>query len=149
MSASHSAVARHFHIVRETEGPNQGYFVDYFLRFTGNTEGESWCASFVSKVNDIATKGRMTVTRTASTIVMLADLRVKGRIVTNPQVDDLYFFVHDDGTAHHVGIVTGLAPLTGIAGNTSADGLSSNGDGVWEHQILVPPHNVVFARLPG
>ncbi len=149
MSASLSAVARHFLFVRETEGPNAGYFVSYFLRFTGNVEGQSWCASFVAKVNDIATKGRMTVTRTASTILMLGDLSTKGRIVTTPRVDDLYFFVRDDGTPHHVGIVTGVDPLTGIAGNTSKDGLSSNGDGVWEHPINVPRKHLVFARLPG
>lgn len=143
-----SAVARRFLFVRETEGPNAGYWVSWFLRFTGNVEGESWCASFVSRVNEIGTKGKMTVKKTASTIAMLHDLTVQGRIVTTPQADDLYFFVNDAGMPHHVGIVTGVNPLTGIAGNTSQDGLSSNGDGVWEHQILVLPKHVVYARLP-
>ncbi len=147
MSASLSAVARHFLFVRETEGPNAGYWVSYFLRFTGNVEGQSWCASFVAKVNDIATKGRMTVTRTASTILMLGDLSTKGRIVTTPKVDDLVFSIHPNGVAHHVAIVSGLNPLRAIAGNTSIDGLSSNGDGVYEHEITAT--GKVFARLPG
>ncbi len=146
MSASMAAVARHFLFVRETEGPNAGFWVDYFLRFTGNVEGESWCASFVSKVNDIATKGQMTVTRTAGTTLMMENLRAKGRLVTTPQVDDLVFSVNPDGTAHHVAIVTGVNPLTAIAGNTSESGLSDNGTGVFEHPISAA--GKVFARLP-
>ena len=144
MAASHSVIARRFSFVRETEGLNAGTWVSFFLRFTGNTEGESWCASFVSMVNSIATKGRMTVARTASTIVILNDLRAKGRIVTTPAIDDLVFTVRADGTPHHVGIVTAVNPLTSIAGNTSSDGVSSNGDGVYEHAIS--PTNKVFAR---
>ncbi len=147
MSASMSVIAKRFLFVRETEGPNAGTWVAFFLHFTGNTEGESWCASFVSMVNHIATKGRMTVTKTASTIAMLSDARIKGWVVTDPQIDDLVFTVHPDtGLPHHVAIVSALTPLSAVAGNTSSDGTSSNGDGCYEHPIS--PDNKVFVRLP-
>lgn len=146
MSASLSAVARHFLFVRETEGPNHGYWVDFFLRFTGNVEGESWCASFVSRVNDIATKGKMTVLKTASTQAMLNDARQRGLVVSTPHVDDLVFSIRSDGTPHHVAIVTVVSPLTAIAGNTSEDGVSSDGTGVFEHFISLS--SKVFVRLP-
>lgn len=146
MAASLSAVARHFSFVRETEGPNHGYWVAYILGFTGNAEGDSWCASFVSLCDHIATKGAMRVARTASTITMLSRARFKGQVVSSPAVDDLVFSVRADGTPHHVGIVTNVSPLTSIAGNTSADGVSSNGDGVYEHEISAA--GKVFVRLP-
>lgn len=146
MPASLSTIARRFSFVRETEGPNRGYWVHFILAFTGNTEGDSWCASFVSLVDHIATKGRMRVAKTASTVQMLADLRAQGYVVKAPQVDDLVFTVRPNGQPHHVGIVTRLNPLTSIAGNTSADGTSSNGDGVYEHPIS--SFGKVFVRLP-
>ncbi len=146
MNASIGTVARRFLFVREV-GPNAGHWVDFFLRFTGNDEGESWCASFVSRCDDIATKGKMRVLKTASTLAMLNDAKQKGWIVTDPTVDDLAFSVHPDtGLPHHVAIVTGLDPLTAIAGNTSSDGTSSNGDGCYEHPIS--PDSKVFVRLP-
>ncbi len=52
------------------------------------------------------------------------------------------------GRAHHVGIVTVLDPLTSIAGNTSEDGLSSEGTGVFEHALHVAPSRIAFVRLP-
>ncbi len=145
MSASLSTIARRFDFVRETEGPNKGYWVAFFLHFTGNEEGDSWCASFVSVCDWIATKGKMRVKKTASTGEMLAIARSRDQVVTTPQVDDLVFSVHPDGTPHHVAIVTGTTPLTAIAGNTSEDGTSSNGDRVAEHVISTT--NKVFVRL--
>lgn len=148
MPASLSTIARRFDFVRETEGPNRGYWVSYFLRYTGNVEGESWCASFTSKVCDIAYKGKSPGLKSASTIAQLNYARQKGWVVQTPRVDDLFFFVRDDGTPHHTGIVTTLSPLTGIAGNTSETGTSSNGDGVYEHALDVQLRHLVFVRLP-
>lgn len=48
----------------------------------------------------------------------------------------LYLYVNANDHAHHIGFVTSTNPLTGIAGNTSADGTSSNGDGLYEHAIV-------------
>ena len=59
-----------------------------------------------------------------------------------PEVGCLYFYVNDQDHAHHVGFVSSVDPLTGISGNTSADGASDNGDRVAEHTIKA----TVFAR---
>ncbi len=146
MPASLTAVARHFDFVRETEGPNRGYWVNYILRFTGTPEGSSWCAAFTSLVLDIAYKGKSPGLKSASTIAQLNYAKQKGWVVKTPQVDDVFFYVRDDGTPHHTGFVSGLTPLTGIAGNTSEDGASSNGTGVFEHAIN--PAICVFVRYP-
>jgi hypothetical protein len=74
-----------------------------------------------------------------------------------PQVDDLFFYVKEvQGPskikdAFHVGFVTAVGSTgeaNGIAGNTSPDGLDTNGSGVFEHRLAVGSKNIVFARLP-
>lgn len=145
MPASLSTIARRFLFVRETEGPNKGYWVNFIQRFTGNAEGDSWCASFVSLVDDIATKGSMRAVKTASANDMLTAAKAKKQIVPTPAVDDLVFTTHPFGYAHHVGIVTNTNPLMAIAGNTSEDGKSDNGTGVFEHPISTV--NKVYVRL--
>lgn len=143
------SVARRFSFIREVGGPNQGAFVEFIQWFAGGVVGESWCADFVSLVLFIAYRGKPPLAKTGSTRLMLADADRKGYArVDQPQPNDLYFFVHADGTPHHVGIVTSTSPLEGIAGNTSADGLSSDGTGVFEHAIPSDPISVVFIRLP-
>jgi hypothetical protein len=147
-AASLTTVARRWSFVRETDGPNRGAWVSFFQRQCGGQDGDSWCCDFVSVVEDVAYRGRSPLRRTASCQLKLADARRLGLVVTTPAADDLYFFVNADGRAHHIGIVTAVSPLTGIAGNTSEDGQSSNGTGVYEHTLRVEPANVVFVRLP-
>jgi hypothetical protein len=147
--ASPSVVARRFSFVRETDGPNDGTWVSLFQRFTGNRPGDSWCASFVSLVLDIVYRGHVPLRRSASCQSILDECTRKGFVALAgavPQSDDLFFYVNAGG-AHHMGIVTDATPLgtVGIAGNTSSDGASSNGTGVFEH-ALAP--GTVFARLP-
>lgn len=146
MTASLAIVARRFLFVREADGPNAGHWVSFFQRFTGNPEGDAWCASFVCVVDDIATKGKRRLRRTASTREMLADLQRRNLIVSAPRVDDLVFSVDSTGIPHHVAIVTATNPLTTVAGNTSEDGTSSNGTGVFEHTVSAA--HKVYARLP-
>jgi hypothetical protein len=148
MPASLTAVARHLLFVRETDGPNRGAWVSFFQRFCGGVDGDSWCSDFVSVVCDIAYHGRSPLVRSGSSQARLLAARAKGFIVTVPAVDDLYYFVGPDGHAHHEGIVTEVRPLTGIAGNTSVDGTSRNGTGVFEHGLTARAPQVVFARLP-
>lgn len=148
MSVSLSAIARHLNFVRETDGPNRGAWVSCFQRFGGGQDGDSWCADFVSFVEDIAYHGKSPIRRTGSCDFKLADARFKGFVVATPQIDDLYFFINDLGHAHHCGIVTATSPLAGIAGNTSSDGLSADGSGVFEHALNVDPKRIVFVRLP-
>lgn len=135
--ASLSVLARRMNFVRETS-PNDGAWVSLFQRHTGNQPGDSWCMSFVCWLLDIAYKGKSPLAKTAACRTALAECASKGWIVEKPQRDDLFFYVHKDGIAHHVGIVSEVKPdgtVIGIAGNTSEDGTSSNGTGVYEHAI--------------
>jgi hypothetical protein len=146
--ASLVTIAKRLDFIRETQGPNRGYWVEFLQRFCDGVPGDSWCADFESVVENVAYEGHAPTPRTGSTTMKLDFCKKKGWIVTHPQVDDIYFYVYPDGvTAHHIGIVSGVTPLTGIAGNTSQDGTSSNGDGVYDHTISAGP-TTVFARLP-
>lgn len=147
--ASLTAVARHYTFIRETLGPNRGFHVAFLQRFCGGQDGDSWCADFASFVLDVAYMGKSPLHKTGSTRSMLVEATQKGFVVARPKPDCLFFFVRDDGTPHHVGIVTDVRRdgiVVGIAGNTSADGRSANGTGVFEHQI--PTTNIVYVELP-
>lgn len=160
LASSPTIIARRFDHVRETEGQNRGAWVSLFQRFTGNRPGDSWCASFVSFVLDVVYRGASPIKRSASCDDLLRQCQGLNCIVSDPQVDDLFFYVKEvQGPnkikdAYHVGIVSAVdvgvngTALTGIAGNTSPDGLSSNGTGVFEHLLAAGSKNVVFARLP-
>lgn len=142
------AIARRFNFVREVGGANTGAWVSLFQRFAGGEDGESWCCDFESYVEMIAYRGRAPGMRTGSCQQKLDHARGRGWVVTDPRVEDLYFFINAAGHAHHIGIVTAIGTLTGIAGNTSEDGASSNGTGVFEHTLTVPRSLIVFVRLP-
>lgn len=131
--------------VRETNGANAGAWVQFFQRFCGGKVGDSWCADILSFCLAVCYYGKSPIVRSGSTVELLDDCRRKGYIVATPQPEDLCFSVDATGHPHHVAVVTVASPLTTIAGNTSVDGLSSNGDGQYEH----PVHGrFVFARLP-
>lgn len=142
-----TVLARRLSFIRETEGPNRGAWVSMLQRYSSGKDGDSWCAAFVSFVLDVAYHGRPPFPRTESTATMLSAARQIGTIVIRPQRDDLYFYTNPVGFPHHVGIVTSADPLMGIAGNTSEDGTSDNGTGVFEHVISSDPARVVFVRL--
>lgn len=144
--ASLIVVARRLAFIRETLGQNRGAWVGFIQRFTGNGAGDSWCASFMSLILDIAYNGQPPLARTASADAMYRECRNKGFLITSPVLGCLFFYLNSDGIAHHVGISTAIAPLTGIAGNTSPDGLSANGDGVYEH--IINETSLAFAALP-
>lgn len=147
-AASLSVIMRRFSFVKEVDGPNVGTWVSLFQRFCDGVAGDSWCADLVSFCLDVAYRGHSPLVRSGSTVLLLTQARAKRWIVTTPQVDDLFFYVNAAGVPHHVGAVTRPAPLAGIAGNTSADGRSSNGDGVYEHALTVARDRIVFVRLP-
>lgn len=137
-------IARQFAFVRETLGPNRGVFVEAIQRITDNHAGESWCCSFVSFVLWVCYQGAAPLPRTGSCDVAWAV--AKDYETQVPAPGDVFFRVRN-GDATHVGIVTGIDPLTAIAGNTSADGRSSNGTGVFEHP-LERTAEIRFVRLP-
>jgi hypothetical protein len=107
------------------------------------TSSDSWCGFMaIGFVLDIVFAGESPFPRqediNGSTQAALAYARAQGWIVPLSEAvpGDLIFSVHDDGTPHHVAMIEETAPaLTTIAGNTSADGLSSNGDRVAEHIV--------------
>lgn len=140
-------IARRLTFIRETDGPNRGAWVSMLQRFCHGQPGDAWCADFVSFVLDVQYRGKSPLVKTGSTIQLLADARAKGLIRPLPVRGGLYFFVRaTSGEPHHVGIVTGVDPLMGIAGNTSSDGMSDEGVGVFEHPIS--ESNTVYVTLP-
>jgi hypothetical protein len=145
-------VARQFRYLREA-GPNRGLRVEAVQHWSAGVPGESWCDDFaIGFVLDICFQGDSPFPRQrdidGSTVAALAYARAHGWIV--PYADsvpgDLVFSVRADGTPHHIGIETVHAPLTTIAGNTSEDGVSSNGDRVGEH--VVSQDGKVFVHYP-
>lgn len=138
------AEMRKYTFVRETLGPNRGVFVEAFQRIGDGKPGDSWCMDFLSFILWVCYQGAPPLPRTGSCDVAWAI--AKQYEVATPAVGDVFFRVKD-GDAHHVGVVTSTAPLRGIAGNTSEDGKSSNGTGVFEHSLSTTPETR-FVRLP-
>lgn len=141
-------IARQFLFVREAKEQNTGLRVEAIQRWSDGAKGQSWCCHFATMVLDICYQGASEVPRTGSCDVVLARAKTNGWIVTDPAPGDLVLSINpnDPTDAHHIGIVTSADPLTAIAGNTSADGSSSNGDRVAEHAISAT--NKVFVRVP-
>ena len=143
-------VARRFSFVREVGGANRGRWVQFIQRFTGNKPGESWCASFVSLVLNIVYFGNSPLKKSASCDVLLQQCREQGLIIPEPEPGCLVFSMASPNDAHHIAICTGADSnhpnLDAIAGNTSRDGKSNNGDGVYEHDVT--RDGKVFARMP-
>lgn len=136
-------IARLFLFVREA-GANAGARVEAIQRWGNGHVGDSWCAYWATMVLDLAYQGKAPIPRTGvcQTIYELA--QANGWVATTPSVGDLFLYVNAGNHAHHVGFVTSIAPLIGIAGNTSADGTSNNGDRVAEHGIAA----TVFVHYP-
>jgi hypothetical protein len=145
MTATYSpiAVVRMFAFVREA-GQNLGQRVEAIQKWCGGKAGDSYCCYLVTLVLDICFQGNSPIPREGSCQVVYDLCKQKGWLTDKPSVGDLFFYVDENGHAHHIGFVTAIAPLEGIAGNTSPDGKSSNGTGVFEHGI-VATH---FAHYP-
>lgn len=141
-------IAHLFKFVREA-GANHGLRVNAIQTWSGGDDGDSWCCEFATMVLDLFFQGNAPVERTGSCEQVYELAKRKGWLVATPKPGDLYLYVTDEDHAHHIGFVTAAAPLTGIAGNTSIDGSSPNGDGVYEHELTVAPQHVRFVRVPG
>lgn len=128
-------LARKTDFVREA-GQNSGLRVNGIQYWCGGRDDEFWCCYWATMILDIAFKGRCPIKRTGSCEFVHKLARDKGWMVDTPVPGDLCLHLDDSGEAHHIGIVT--EPWNGtyivtIAGNTSKDGKSRNGDGVYEH----------------
>lgn len=138
-------IARQFLFVREA-GANSGLRVEAMQKWCDGDKGQSWCAYFATMILDLCYQGDAPVRRQGLCEDIHQQAIREGWLVDAPQPGDLFLYVTDGGHAHHIGIVTQIAPLTGIAGNTSEDGASSNGDRVAEHPINAA--HCVFVRVP-
>lgn len=142
-------IARQFLFVRESATQNMGQRVEAIQRWCGGFPGQSWCAYFVTMVLDICFQGNSPIPRLGS-CQTIYDLAKQNKWVlddtTTPEVGDIFIYVNDQDHAHHIGFVSN--PGAGIAGNTSEDGKSSNGNGTHEHSISQNRRSVKFIRYP-
>ena len=145
MKYSPTDIMRQFLFVREA-GPNRGLRVEAIQKWCGGVAGASWCCYLATMVLDICFQGASPIPRLGAVQDVYDLARKNGWVVTDPQKDDIYIFVNDADHAHHIGFITDI-PKNGIAGNTSEDGKSSNGDRVAEHGISFGPHTK-FIRYP-
>ena len=137
-------LARKFHYLREA-GANQGLRVNAIQIWSGGQPGDSWCLEFIWFLLDIFYEGAPPFDRMQSVEMFRQYARVQGWQVASPEAGDLVVSVADNH-GHHIGLCTQGIPLTTFAGNTSADGLSSNGDRAAEH--VVSPIGKEYFRLP-
>lgn len=141
-------IARLFLFVREaaTGIQNRGLRVEAIQHWSSGEFGDSWCAEFVTMILDVAYRGNAPIPRQGGVQMIRELCTQRGWTTDTPSIGALYFYVDATDHAHHVGFVTGLSPLTGISGNTSADGTSDNGDRVAEHAITAT-HFAIYPSL--
>jgi len=145
MKYSATDIARQFLFVREA-GPNKGNRVEAIQQWGGGIAGQSWCCWFATMVLDICFEGNAPIPRLGA-CQSVYDLATKnGWLVSKPQKDDIFLYINSEDHAHHIGFITEGGQ--GIAGNTSEDGTSSNGDRVAEHTISTNPARVKYVRYP-
>jgi hypothetical protein len=137
-------IARLFLFVREA-GANRGLRVEAIQHWSAGQFGDSWCAEFATLVLDLLFQGAAPIPRQGAAQGIRDVCTANGWTTDTPSVGDLYFYVDANDHAHHVGFVSIVDPLTGISGNTSADGTSDNGDRVAEHAITAT-HFAAYPR---
>ncbi len=145
MVYSPTDIARQFLYVREV-GPNKGQRVEAIQKWSGGSAGDSWCAEFATMVLDICFRGKPPIPRLRAVQDIYNIAKTNGWMTDSPIKDDIFIYVNDQYRAHHIGFITD-SNNTGIAGNTSEDGVSSNGTGVFEHSIISGPH-VKYIHYP-
>lgn len=138
-------LAKQLDYLREA-GDNAGLRIEGVQRWGGGSKGQSWCCYYATLVLDIEFKGACPIPRLGLCQDVLDLARRNGWVIDEPEVGCLVISINADGHAHHIGFCTVLEPFTVIAGNTSKDGKSSNGDGVYEHPVS--RELKVFVRVP-
>jgi len=144
MNYSPIDIARQYLFVREAEVQNTGLRVEAIQHWACGNTGDSWCCEFATMVLDICYQGAAPIPRLQACEDVYNMAKQNNWLTTSPVQNDLYIFVDENDHAHHIGIVTVDGGGTGIAGNTSADGTSSDGDRVAEHQITTDPATVKY-----
>jgi hypothetical protein len=148
-------IARLFLFVREREGaPNEGLRVEGIQKWSGGRAGDSWCCYMLCLWLDLYWQGvwpdGWKRTGVCQEVYDLA--KANKLIVELPHIGDICLVVNDADHAHHIRLVTDVRAegTLQIAGNTSADGMSSNGDRVAERGFPVQPTTGkhVYVRPP-
>ncbi len=141
-------IARQFLYVREAQtiGQNHGLRVEAIQHWAGGTFGDSWCVEFGWMVYDICYQGQCPFDRAQNSESFRQLAIAHGWVTTGPVPGDIVLSLTPEGTAHHFALLTVLDPFTTIAGNTSADGLSSNGDRMAEHPVS--RDHKLFVHIP-
>lgn len=143
------AEARSWRYVREIpEEQNRGLRVEAVQHWAGGTYGDSWCMEMLWVWLDRYTQGKPPVPRVQSCQHFREIATANGWRVTEPVPGDIVVSIDPAANhAHHIALVTATETgLVAIAGNTSEDGISSNGDRVAEHEISA--ENKEFFRIP-
>lgn len=133
--------------IREV-GQNKGKRIEAIQHWAGGQSGDSYCCESATMCLDIAFQGisPIPLCQACQTVYDLA--KAKGYLTITPVKDDMFLYVDDNDHAHHIGFVTTDGGSTGIAGNTSTDGKSSNGDGFHEHNLVTDPKHVKYVHYP-
>jgi hypothetical protein len=125
-------------------GENHGLRINGVQVWAGGHDGDSYCCELTWVVLDVCFQGNSPLgdRKQACEDVYQLALR-EGWITDTPQPGDLFVYLDANGHAHHIGMLTEINADTptgwnAVAGNTSQDGTSSNGTGVWEHPLLRP-----------
>jgi hypothetical protein len=149
-------IARLFKIVHERPGvQNEGMMVEAVQRWSGGRKGDSWCCYMVCLWLDLWYGDRVwpgEMQRTGVCQEMYEWAKAHAATVELPRIGDLCLVVNEDDHAHHIRLVTDVGAETAdmIAGNTSEDGHSSNGDRVAERAFPFQPSvgKHVYVRIP-
>lgn len=134
-----------FRYLRES-GQNQGLRVNGIQIWSGGQPGDSWCMELVWFLIDIWLEGKCPFDRMQNVEMFRQYAKKQGWETQVPVPGDLVVSVKDDH-GHHIAILTSLTPFKTFAGNTSEDGLSSNGDRAAEHEVKRDGKE--FFRVPG
>ncbi len=128
---------------------NRGLRVEAVQHYSGGVFGDSWCAEMWWLWHDLFFRCAGPVPRFQAVQTFYDLAKQRGWLTNMPAPGSTFMLVNAADHAHHIGVVTDTAPLAGIAGNTSSDGESSNGDGVYEHRLTVQTPFLRFANVPG
>lgn len=149
-------IARLYLYFREARNPdgttsNRGLRVEAVQHMANGAFGDSWCMEALWDWLDFffANAEDAGIPRQQSVQSFREFCQGKGWQIDLARVQpgDVVVSVDANNHGHHIALVTVMTPLTAIAGNTSADGISSNGDRCAEHPIS--PANKEFYRIPG
>jgi hypothetical protein len=141
-------IARLFLYVREAATPNTGLRVEAIQKWGGGSRGDSWCCWFVTMVLDIAFAGKSPILRHGACQYVYDVAKKNGWLESQGMKGDIALFLNSEGRAHHIAICTEdsyKGRCMAIAGNTSPDGTSNNGTGVFEHYTF-PSVYVAYPR---